>query len=130
MATAPSSPELERADRELDRILTSFDTAYAWNYGSVKQGLRDLYEKAKREQWNATTQLDWTTAVDPESEIIPQAFNPLEDYGPFRKLDARGVGRFRHANISWTLSQFLHGEQGAMLTAAQLVDAVPWIDAK
>jgi hypothetical protein len=52
------------------------------------------------------------------------------DYAPYRKLDAKGVAHFRHANISWTLSQFLHGEQGAMLTAAQLVDAVPWIDAK
>ena len=128
MATA--AQPMNRLDRELDTILTSFDTNYAWNYGSVKEGLRDLYEKAKREQWNATTQLDWSIAVDPESEIIPQAFNPLQDYGPYKKLDARGVARFRHANISWTLSQFLHGEQGAMLTAAQLVDAVPWIDAK
>jgi hypothetical protein len=29
-----------------------------------------------------------------------------------------------------SLSQFMHGEQGAMLTAAKLVEAVPWIDAK
>jgi hypothetical protein len=130
MATAPVATTRENTDQELDRILTSFDTAYAWNYGSAKEGLRDLYEKAKREQWNATTQLAWDTQVDPEGEIIPQAFNPLENYAPFRKLDARGMARFRHANISWTLSQFLHGEQGAMLTAAQLVDAVPWIDAK
>jgi hypothetical protein len=35
----------------LETILTSFDTSYAWNYGSVNEGLRDLYEKAKREQW-------------------------------------------------------------------------------
>jgi hypothetical protein len=125
-AVAPSDP----IDSELERILTSFDTAYAWNYGSVKEGLRDLYEKAKREQWNASTQLAWDTPVDPESEIIPQAVNPLQDYAPYRRLDARGVARFRHANLSWTLSQFLHGEQGALLTAAQLVDATPWIDAK
>ncbi|MEN8181619.1 MAG: ferritin-like domain-containing protein [Myxococcota bacterium] len=130
MATAPATNEIEPPGADLERILTSFDTAYAWNYGSVKEGLRELYEKAKREQWNATTALAWDTAVDPESEIIPQAFNPLENYGPYRKLDEKGKARFRHANISWTLSQFLHGEQGAMLTAAQLVDAVPWIDAK
>ncbi len=115
---------------EIETLLTSFDTQYVWNYGSVKEGLRDLYEKAKREQWNASTQLDWAISVDPESEIIPQAFNPLQDYGPYKKLDARGVRLFNHANISWTLSQFLHGEQGALLTAAQLVDAAPWMDAK
>jgi hypothetical protein len=28
------------------------------------------------------------------------------------------------------LSQFMHGEQGAMMTAAKIVDTVPWIDAK
>ncbi len=128
MAVAPVSHD--PIDAELDTILTSFDTNYAWNYGNVKQGLRELYEKAKREQWNATTELAWDTPVDPESEIIPQHFNPLQDYAPFRKLSDRDKVRFRHANLAWTLSQFLHGEQGALMTAAQLVDATPWMDAK
>jgi hypothetical protein len=117
-------------DREIETILTSFDTTYAWNYGSVKEGLRDLYEKAKREQWNGTTQLAWDTPVDPESEIIPQVYNPLEDYGPYKKLDAKGVNRFRHATMSLQLSQFMHGEQGALIVASQLAGAVPWMDAK
>jgi len=123
---APSSD----ADRDLERILTSFDSNYVWNYGSVKEGLRDLYEKAKREQWNATTQLAWSTDVDPESEIVPPAFNPLGDYGPAQKLDAKEQTRLRHALISNQLSQFLHGEQGALIVASQLVAAVPWMDAK
>ena len=128
MATAPAS--LDRSDQELESILTSFDTSYVWNYGSVKEGLRDLYEKAKREQWNGSELLDWSTDVDPESEIIPQHFNPLEDYGPYKKLSPKQVREFRHAQLAWTLSQFLHGEQGAMITASQLVGAVPTIDAK
>lgn len=115
---------------EFEIILTAFDTTYAWNYGSVKEGLRDLYEKAKREQWNGTTQLNWDTPVDPEGEIIAQAFNPLSDYGPFKKLDAKDRKRFRHATISLQLSQFMHGEQGALIVASQLAGAVPWIDAK
>ena len=129
MATAVVNT-LEGLDRELETLLTSFDTSYAWNYGSVKEGLRDLYEKAKREQWNGTLQLAWNTAVDPESEIIPAAFNPLQDYGPFKRLDRKQVAHFRHATISWQLSQFLHGEQGALITASQLVGAVPWAEAK
>jgi hypothetical protein len=36
----------------------------------------------------------------------------------------------RHAMLAWQLSQFLHGEQGALMTASQLVSCVPWIDAK
>ena len=120
----------EALDTELETILTSFDTNYVWNYGSVKEGLRDLYEKAKREQWNGTEQLDWTVQVDPEAEIIPAAFNPLADYGPYKALDKKGVARMNHAQIAWQLSQFMHGEQGALIVASQLVGAVPWMDAK
>src|SRR2546426_686295 len=54
IAAGPIVNQLERLDEELDTILTSFDTSYAWNYGSIKDGLRDLYEKAKRDQWNGT----------------------------------------------------------------------------
>ena len=75
---------------EIETILTTFDTNYAWNYGSVKEGLRDLYEKAKRDQWNGTTQLAWDTHVDPEGEIIPPSYNPLAGYAPFKKLDDQG----------------------------------------
>jgi hypothetical protein len=35
-----------------------------------------------------------------------------------------------HALTSWLLSQFLHGEQGALFAAAQVTEAVPWLDAK
>ena len=122
--------QLRRLDNELETLLTSFDTSYAWNYGSVKEGLRDLYEKAKRDQWNGTTQLPWDTQVDPERGIIPELINPLAGYAPFERLNARERSRLRHAQIALQLSQFLHGEQGAFIVASQLVGAVPWIDAK
>ncbi|MGH0034637.1 MAG: ferritin-like domain-containing protein [Myxococcota bacterium] len=129
MAT-PVVNQLEQLDQELETVLTSFDTNYAWNYGTVKEGLRDLYEKAKREQWNSTTQLAWDTDVDPEGEIIPQAINPLAGYAPFEKLDQKERAHLRRAQVSLQLSQFLHGEQGALIVASQLVGGVPWIDAK
>ena len=129
MADPAVTPQTQ-TDAELETILTSFDTNYVWNYGSVKEGLSDLYEKAKREQWNSTTQLAWDTDVDPESDIIPRAVNPLTGYGPFEKLDESGRRRMRHAQVSLQLSQFLHGEQGALIVASQLVGGVPWMDAK
>jgi len=126
-----SNPETTtQTDQELETILTSFDSNYVWNYGSVKEGLRDLYEKAKREQWNSTTQLAWDTDVDPESEIVPVQLNPFSEYGPAQKLNDREMTRLSHAAISNQLSQFLHGEQGALVVASQLVGSVPWMDAK
>src|SRR5581483_3397527 len=122
--------QLRQLDEELETLLTSFDTSYAWNYGNVKDGLRDLYEKAKRDQWNGTTQLAWDTDVDPERGIIPDVINPLNGFPPFERLDAKEKNRMRHAQMALQLSQFLHGEQGALIVASQLVGAVPWIDAK
>jgi hypothetical protein len=130
MASAPIVNQLDQIERELETILTSFDTSYVWRYGSVKEGLRALYEKAKREQWNSTTELAWGTDVDPESEIIPQVINPLTGFAPFEKLNPKERLRLRHAQVALQLSQFLHGEQGALIVASQLVGGVPWIDAK
>ena len=130
MASPAHVNQLHQLDQELDRVLTSFDTNYAWNYGSVKEGLRDLYEKAKRDQWNATSQLDWSIQVDPEADIIPRGINPLAGFGPYQKLDEKEKARLGHAQIALQLSQFLHGEQGAMIVASQLVGAVPWMEAK
>ena len=46
----PAAPVDSQLRDELESILTSFDTCYAWRYGSLEDGLRDLYEKAKRGQ--------------------------------------------------------------------------------
>jgi hypothetical protein len=128
--TANAVADPDKADADLERILTSYDSNYVWNYGSAKEGLRELYEKAKREQWNSTTQLAWQTPVDPESELVPAQFDPLSDFAPAQKLNERERARLAHAQISNQLSQFLHGEQGALIVASQLVGAVPWMDAK
>ncbi len=130
MANPVSPNPLDQTDHELDTILTSFDTSYVWNYGSVKEGLAELYEKAKRDQWNGTKQLAWDTQVDPEGDIIPQLVNPLAGYGPFEKLNEKEKAHLRHAQVALQLSQFLHGEQGALIVASQLVGGVPWMDAK
>ena len=84
----------DQTDRELETILTSFDTNYAWNYGNVKEGLRDLYEKAKRDQWNGTTQLAWNTDVDPERDILPGDDQPAaRTTRPYRTPEREGEGR-------------------------------------
>jgi hypothetical protein len=125
-----ASTTSDPVDSDIETILTSFDTAFAWNYRGVKEGLHDLYEKAKRDQWNGSTQLDWSIDVDPESEILPPQFSPMSGYDKYEKLRGKDLERFRHGMLSLMLSQFLHGEQGAMIIASQLVSAVPWMDAK
>ncbi|MCW5829398.1 MAG: ferritin-like domain-containing protein [Deltaproteobacteria bacterium] len=115
---------------EIERVLSKYDTLYNWNYEVQVRELRELYEKAKRDQWESGETLKWDTSVDPESENNPDAMHALYNTDIWRRLSEKEIRKLRHHSGSWSLSQFLHGEQGALLTASQLVTAVPSIDAK
>ena len=52
----------------------------------------------------------------------------LRDYGI--RLDQREKSQVFHSLGSWMLSQFLHGEQGALFAAAQVTEAVQFFDGK
>ena len=49
---------------------------------------------------------------------------------PFEKWGSEEWIELGIESQNWTLSQFLHGEQGALLCTAKIVETVPWIDAK
>jgi len=49
---------------------------------------------------------------------------------PFEKWDDKQWLELGVESNNWTLSQFMHGEQGALLCTAKIVETVPWIDAK
>src|SRR5437879_8691475 len=102
-------------------------TQYVWKYEAHKEDLRALYEKAKKEQWNGQTYLNWQISVDPEAELMPDENNPIFNTHVWHKMTKHEQGRFRREAYGWMLSQFMHGEQGALLTASQLVNTVPWI---
>ncbi len=114
----------------IDWIPTNFQTAFTEDYGG-RTDLRSLYEKAKEGQWNARTYLDWTQNVDPEAENIPDQFIPIFGTPVWDKLDKkRDIPRLRRHGSSYLLSNFLHGEQGALLATSQIVCAVPDHEAK
>ena len=96
-------------------VQTVMDAVMTWNYDVEHPELRALYEKAKREQWNATTQLPWTQDVDPEGIILDDDINPnvalLRDSDIWRRMTPKEQMRLRYETLAWNLSQFLHGEQ-------------------
>jgi hypothetical protein len=126
-AATRTTPE---AEHEIEFLPTTFDVCYTWNYATVRQELRNLYEKAKREQWNATDQLHWETSVDPEAELVPDFQIPVYGTHIWEKLTPGEVRKLRREALSWILSQFMHGEQGALLATAQIVNATPLIESK
>ena len=118
------------ATRTVEALPSTFDVVYTWNYDTVRADLTNLYEKAKREQWNATSQLAWDTDVDPEREIVPDFQIPVYGTHIWERLTEAEIRKLRREALSWTLSQFMHGEQGALLATAQIVDATPLIESK
>ncbi len=112
---------------------------FTWRYERERPQLATLYGKAMAAQWNSETDLDWSTDVDPERLVadmgdagVPPVFRVAATI-PGSPLAAWGERELRRLGVELLqarLSQFMHGEQGAMIVAAKLVETVPWIDAK
>ncbi|MGO9458144.1 MAG: ferritin-like domain-containing protein [Acidimicrobiales bacterium] len=113
---------------------------FTWDYEKGRRERLDrLYEKAKKAQWNATTDLPWETEVDQERVVLMNA-EVNQDMQHWTHADLTGTAiegwgdkewlQLGVENQNWMLSQFLHGEQGALLCTAKIVETVPWIDAK
>jgi hypothetical protein len=111
-------------------IPTTLTTTFELDYAVDAPDLRRLYENAKRDQWNASEQLSWATDVDPERENVPDIQIPVYGTHIWERLTPADVRQLRREALAWTLSQFMHGEQGALLATAQIVDATPWIESK
>jgi hypothetical protein len=113
------------------------DRIFLWNYERSRPQLVTLYNKAMASQWNSVTELDWATDVQPErlvdldSPILRLARAATESPGsPIASWGDRELTELGVEMLKANLSQFMHGEQGAMMVAAKIVETVPWIDAK
>jgi hypothetical protein len=130
-AIVPIEAPAERVQKLVsDMIDAKCPVNYVWRYESSREDLRALYEKAKGEQWDGKTYLDWSISVDPTAESMPDQQIPIYGTKHWAKLSQRNIEELRQNFQAWTLSQFLHGEQGALLATAQIVTTVPNIDAK
>ena len=125
------------ADEILHIVQNNADSIFTWDYSLSRPALRKLYEKAKTGQWNGTTDLPWHLDVDVEKTVkqdqemlgvgVDQSIfdgTPVAKWGDKEWLEFGIEGR------NWQLSQFLHGEQGALICTAKIVETVPWYDAK
>jgi hypothetical protein len=119
-----------QAPTGVEAIETSYPTRYVWDYSEQRSDLRNLYEKSKEAQWNANS-LPWDTNVDPEAPTMPNEMIPIFGTELWDKLDQkRELPKLRRLSTAYMLSNFLHGEQGALMATAQLVNAVNTADAK
>jgi len=113
------------------QIPGAFDTHFRWEYDDGRADLLRLYQKGKKLQWNAEERIDWSRDLDPENpEGLPDESIPIFGWEGFARLTEAERARVRRHYQAWQLSQFLHGEQGALICTAKIVQQVPGIDAK
>ncbi|MEY2422258.1 MAG: hypothetical protein QOI95_2325 [Acidimicrobiaceae bacterium] len=127
-------------DSVIHAVKDNADAIFTWDYEKGQRpALNKLYEKAKTSQWNGETDLPWDTDVDIEKVVAQAPIDPDNDpvmiaaRAPGAPLANWGDSEFTNLKMemqNWTLSQFMHGEQGALLCTAKIVETVPWIDAK
>ncbi len=117
------------------------EAIFTWNYEKGERpALNKLYEKAKDAQWNGETDLPWEHRRRPREGRGQRASRPRRRSRPARRRSgpaprSHGWGEKEWNQVqietqNWTLSQFMHGEQGALVCTAKIVETVPWIDAK
>jgi P-aminobenzoate N-oxygenase AurF len=126
MSVYTSEPEQRRW--ELDSPST---TTFHWDYDDGRDQLLRLYDKGTRKQWIGADRLDWARDVDPENPLgVTDEFIPLFGSPVWDRMTEREKGHARHHMVSWQFSQFMHGEQGALICTAKIVQTVPDIDSK
>jgi len=127
----------EDADAIQHIVKDNADAIFTWDYSLSRPALRKLYEKAKVGQWNGSTDLDWSINVDEEKQVAMDlaAFASGLTPAHYASTTLANWGdkewtEFAIEQRRWSLSQFMHGEQGALICTAKIVETVPWYDAK
>ena len=108
-------------------FLTPLTGSYNWDYTVQDNRIKKLYELGKKLNWNSEVDINWDR---PESHL--QSPPPIfwDDYEPYAKMDDQQKMKFLRHRQAWSMSQFLHGEQGALLVASQLTSCAPTFNAK
>ncbi len=112
-------------------VPTAGEVVFTWEYDEGRDKLLGLYEKGKNRQWNSRDRIDWSVEVDKDNPIGgPEMYVPIYGSRVWEGMGARDRAQVFHHMASWQFSQFMQGEQGALICAAKIVQPVPDIDSK
>ncbi|MDP9402564.1 MAG: ferritin-like domain-containing protein [Actinomycetota bacterium] len=125
-------------DEALHAVRDNAEAVFTWDYAKgARPKLARLYEKSKTSMWNGETDLPWDTEVDQEQVAMQNVWiggslgAGLDLDGTcFQHWGEKEWVRLGVESQNWVLSQFMHGEQGALVCTAKIVESVPWMDAK
>jgi hypothetical protein len=113
-------------------VQAGLEAVYNWNYAPEIDQLRTLYANALERQWIALRDLDWEVGIDREAftGTFSMGGIPIGETVFWKGLPLETRWNVSRSSAAFMLSNFLHGEQGALMVAGQLVSAVPHMDGK
>jgi hypothetical protein len=108
-----------------------FEAVFNWDYDEGRAGMMGLYAKGKEMQWDAATRIDWSQELfEDNPNGMPEESLPIHMAGCYQKMSDKEKALVRRHFQAWQLSQFMQGEQGALICAAKIVTQVPDADSK
>ncbi|HEX7761960.1 MAG TPA: ferritin-like domain-containing protein [Caulobacteraceae bacterium] len=108
-----------------------FDVNFNWDYDDGRATMMGLYRKGVEMQWNAETRIDWTQELDEDNpEQLPEEMLPIAGMAQYESMSRQEKAKVRRHFQGWQISQFMQGEQGALICTAKIVTQVPDLDAK
>ena len=108
----------------------SFDTVFEFDYSVQAEDMRGLYEKAKRDQWNASRDIAWDVPAPADGRVLSDQLIDIYGSPIWERLSERERVELNRRIAAWRLSVLVYGEQGALLACSQLVDIVTGADQK
>jgi rubrerythrin len=107
------------------------NTAYFRHiYDGDHPEMRRLYEQAKRDQWNAATDIDWARPLAGDGGLIADDLVDIHGTKFWDRLSPAERVELNRRVSQWRLSTLVHGEHGAILVCSQIVENVQGQDAK
>ena len=107
------------------------DARFNWEYDNGRDRLLSLYQKGKDKQWDQASRIDWSLEVDPYDSLgLPDEVSAIFGTPIWDRMSVDQRRELNRHQSAWQFSQFLHGEQGAMICAARIVESVPDLDSK
>lgn len=111
-------------------IPSSLETVFELDYSVQAEDMRALYEKAKRDQWNAARDIAWDTPGPADGRVLADELIDIHGSPLWERLGEHERVELNRRIAAWRLSVLVYGEQGAMLACSQMVDIVTGADQK
>lgn len=108
----------------------TIETVFEFDYSVQAEDMRSLYEKAKRDQWNASRDIAWDTPEPGDGRVLADELVDIHGSPLWASLSDRDRVELNRRIAAWRLSVLVYGEQGAMLACSQMVDIVQGTDEK